>query len=166
MVDRKLKSAMRLTVTRAHSVSRKNGGRGAGTSSVTRRVAAIATVVLLGGVVGLSGPGSATAASTASTFTELSTAFAAGGTVTLGNDITGSALNVGAGQTVTLDLAGHSLSVSGNVAIGVPGGTTLIIVDTSGDGTVTATGGAAGIGSGIDGANGVNPAPRPRRYRR
>lgn len=60
-------------------------------------------------------PASAFAVSPATNFTELSDSFATGGTVVLANDITqtGQELNVGAGKSVTLDFAGHTLSVTG-----------------------------------------------------
>ena len=101
-------------------------------------------------LAGTMGAGTAVAAPPATTFVELSTEFAAGGTVVLGADIaqTGQVLDVGAGKSVTLDLAGHSLSVTGvpagNAAIGVFTGAELIIEDTGGGGTLIATGGTGG----------------------
>lgn len=104
----------------------------------------------------------------ASTFT---TAFnsTAGGTVTLCSDLTIGAtdtpLAVAANQNVTLDLNGHSLTVTGatdDPGIGVPAGTSLTITDSSEDhtGTLTATGGydGAGIGTGYQpGGSGIVP---------
>ncbi len=89
------------------------------------------------------------------------------GLVVLGADITepGEFLAVGAGENVTLDLAGHDLVVSGvptgHAAIGVPAGTELVVKDTSGGGEVTATGGAGGAGIGGDaGTAGVSTFSR------
>ena len=85
----------------------------------------------------------------------------------LGADIaqTGQVLDVGAGKSVTLDLAGHSLSVTavpaGNAAIGVLTGAELIIEDTGGGGTLIATGGTGGAGIG-GGAGRASPRS-PRR---
>ena len=132
-----------------------------GTRRAIRRVATIATVVLVGGLVGPLGAAADTPVAT--TFDELADEFAAGGPVALGADIaqTGQGLDVGAGMSVTLDLAGHSLSVTGvpagDAAIGVPAGTTLTVVDPVGGGSITATGGTggAGIGGGA-GAPGVS----------
>jgi hypothetical protein len=114
-------------------------------------------------VSGLVAAPNAAAIPPVTTFSELSTAFAAGGTVVLGADITnpGESLDVDAGESVTLDLAGHSLSVTGvpagDAAVGVPAGAELIVVDAGGSGSITATGGTggAGIGGGV-GADGVS----------
>jgi len=91
------------------------------------------------------------------TVTELKTAFATGGTVTLDADLTmtDETLEVGTAP-VTLDLNGHSLTVNNTTpgsgaAIGVPAGRSLTIEDTSaaGTGLLTATAQwGAGIGAG------------------
>jgi len=133
--------------------------------SRARWIGILMSAVLVGAV----GAGPAFAVSPATNFTELADSFATGGTVVLANDITqtGQSLNVGAGQTVTLDLAGHTLSVTGvpagQAAIGVPAGTTLIVEDTPGGGTITAVGGTGGAGigggRGVDGVNGTPSGP-------
>ncbi len=155
-----------MTLAKAGSAAPTSGRRDAGRRRVTLRVATIATAALVSGLAGPFGPGTAAAVSPATNFTELADSFATGGTVVLANDITqtGQALNVGIGQSVTLDLDGHTLSVtgvpSGQAAIGVPAGTTLIVEDTPGGGSITAVGGAGGAGiGGGRGANGVNSPP-------
>src|SRR5215212_800277 len=70
------------------------------------------------GAAGLIGPSRAAAGAppvTVTTFTGLTTAFNSGGTVVLGDDITqtGQALAVPDELSVTLDLAGYSLSITG-----------------------------------------------------
>ena len=108
------------------------------------------------------------------TFSELSTAFAAGGTVVLGADIaqTGQVLDVGAGESVTLDLAGHSLSVTGvpagDAAIGVPAGTELTVEDTGVGGSSPQSVARAGRASAAAPARTASPRSpgRPRSDRR
>jgi hypothetical protein len=115
---------------------------------------AAAMLLVASSAAGLLGPSTAGAGvPPVTTFTELATAFNNGGTVVLGNDITspGQALAVDE-LNVTLDLAGHSLSITGvpagHAAIGVPLGASLTIVDATGAGSITAVGGAGGAGVG------------------
>src|SRR5690606_33236308 len=79
------------------------------------------------------------------TASALKDAFAAGGAVTLGGNITmtpdDGPLAVGPGKTVTFDLAGYTLDVTapfGAAGVGVPAGTALTIDDSTGDGHLTA----------------------------
>lgn len=97
----------------------------------------------------------AAAAVTVNDWSELTTAFAVNGdTVVLGSDIIapGAAhLAVDAGESVTLDLNGHTLSITdpaaNDAAVSVPATSSLTIIATGG-GTLNAAGGwyAAGIG--------------------
>ncbi|HEX3426009.1 MAG TPA: MBG domain-containing protein [Acidimicrobiales bacterium] len=98
---------------------------------------------------------------TVTNWTDLQTAFASSGTVTLGADITApssSNLAMTAGTTVTLDLDGHSLSITSppTGAAGVQDtAATLTIEDPTGTGVLTATGSSDGNGgAGIGGSPG------------
>ncbi|MGH9108674.1 MAG: beta strand repeat-containing protein [Acidimicrobiales bacterium] len=118
----------------------------------------VAAAALTAGVVVVpAGVAGATTVTPPTTFAQLSADFATGGTYKLGATITaptGTELKIGAGKSVTLDLAGHDLTVTnpgnGTAGIYVPAGASLTIKDSVvGQGTLTATGGsifAAGIG--------------------
>ncbi|BFU45622.1 beta strand repeat-containing protein [Krasilnikovia sp. MM14-A1004] len=98
--------------------------------------------------------GTLTTSQTVTTYGNLFDAFAAGGTVLLGADISQQSSNAVTGGTgVTLDLHGHTLTLSGGdyqAGIGVAADSPLTVTDTSADaaGVLNATGGdeAAGIG--------------------
>ncbi|WP_345067522.1 InlB B-repeat-containing protein [Leifsonia kafniensis] len=95
----------------------------------------------------------------------LAAEFTTGGTVTLDTNIDVSATDapiiVGA-ASVTLDLAGHQLSIvakTGYAGIGVPAGANLTVSDSAGGGSLIATagaGGGAGIGGNAISANSGN----------
>ena len=109
-------------------------------------------------------PAAASAACTGvSDWSDLSTAFTNGGSVTLCASITapaGDSLTVGDGSgsdttAVTLDLNGFALEIDtppgGAAAIDVPSGASLTIQDSVGSGTLTVTGASGGAGIGGDG---------------
>ncbi len=142
--------------------------RGAGCGGGWRRgpgrwVASVASVVLIVATVGLVSARAASAATAVTTAAGLAAAFDdASGTgylVSLGADITvtdsAEPIAVPAGQSVTLDLAGFTLNVTGgtllNAGIAVPSGTSLIIEDTIGGGTLNASTILSGRGAGIGG---------------
>ncbi|WP_158268786.1 InlB B-repeat-containing protein [Salinibacterium hongtaonis] len=125
--------------------------------------ATLSALLALGGVV--AGPAQPAAAANPTTFADLQTAFTAGGAVTLGGDITqsGGGLVVPSGTSVTLNLGGRTLNVTGvlgqngnsngSAGIAVEGGASLTVV---GPGTLYAKGGAgsAGIGGRVGAAIG------------
>lgn len=74
------------------------------------------------------------------TWDELVAAFATGGDVVLGADIDGEGSLRLVDADVTLDLAGHRLTVTGAPAIEIPEGTTLRIDDSAGGGQLIAEG--------------------------
>ncbi len=124
----------------------------------SRRIAMIGALVSVVALLGLL-PGTASAA-TVTTWTDLMSAVATGGSVQLGADITapsGGSLTV-ASTPAALDLNGFSLGItdpgSNDAAIRVPAGDSLTLEDTSAGtpGTLTVTGGdsGAGIGGGVD----------------
>lgn len=136
------------------------------------RLTAATVLATLAMVVTPSAP--ARAVTTVTTAAELNSAFAAGGAVALGADISvgpdGPAINVQAGESVRLDLKGHDLTVQGGkdaAGIAVPRGASLTIVDGSSTGSLTARGGnspthdpaggpgGAGIGGGRYGDSGT-----------
>ncbi|RIJ71403.1 hypothetical protein D1871_14160, partial [Nakamurella silvestris] len=114
--------------------------------------------MLLAGGVLVVGSSGASAAAPVTNWPDLVSAFAAGGTVVLGADITrpSGRLTVG-GSAVTLDLNGHSLTVINEVstqaAVHVPTGTHFTISDSIGTGVLTssaATGAAIGSDANSD----------------
>ncbi|SHG11253.1 Listeria/Bacterioides repeat-containing protein [Jatrophihabitans endophyticus] len=132
-------------------------------SAVRRALALTATAGLLTAGAVVATPAHA---APVSEWAALSAAFADGGTVQLGADITrndGSHLAVGSGKQVTLDLNGHTLAISGvsdsSAAVSVPAdrGTSLTVTSTGASGQLTVTGGAlaAGIGGGESTSGGV-----------
>lgn len=126
-------------------------------SPLRRRVPAAVTVTALiaAGLV-LTPLASASADSSITNAASLAAAVSAGGAVTLDSSITVTAadapLVVLANKSVTLDLNGKALTVTGstnNAGIGVSFNGALTIIDTSnGDGSVTAIGGMYGAGIG------------------
>ncbi len=118
------------------------------------RFAVFAVGLSVGSWVQVAGAGVVYAAAPVTSFLDLQTAFAAGGHIALGADISSNmGLAVGTGKSVTLDLAGHHLSVTGlliHAGITVEMGEALTI-DDSGGGTLLATGGYDGSGIGGNG---------------
>ena len=131
------------------------------TSRARRALALCAglSLVLPLGLTALAGP--ASAATTVMTESELESAVHASGTVTLGADITiddATGVALLPGLTVTLDLAGHDLTVTGVAdglaAIDVPTTASLTIADTGVGGTLTVVGGQQNAGIAVDGPSG------------
>lgn len=124
---------------------------------IAAAIATIAPLTALGAV------DSASASTPVTTFAALQSAATAAGTspttITLGSNITssGTGLVLADGSNVTLDLAGHRLTVSGStIFAGITDtGATLTI---NGPGSINATGGpasAAGIGGNLSGSGGT-----------
>ncbi|HWB68281.1 MAG TPA: hypothetical protein VG708_15785 [Mycobacteriales bacterium] len=118
-----------------------------------------ATTTVLSSMV-LSGATAAYADTMVTTAAQLESAFAAGGTVVLGSNITiddGSRPAVGDGEAVTLDLHGQTLTIDnvprGRAGVAVITGTALTIEDTVGGGEANVTGGP--LSAGIGGENGA-----------
>lgn len=120
-----------------------------------------ATIIGAGAALVAVAPASAVGAADWAGFTS---AFAGSSTgIELSGDVTGTgSTSLPAGKTLTLDLNGHALTVTGtagNAGLGVPSTATLIITDTSaaGTGVLTVTGGsnAAAIGGGNRVASGA-----------
>ena len=127
------------------------------------KTAALATALALPLALAVAAPATA-ATVTVTTWGDVKAAFLIDGdTVVLGADITApsaESLAVDLGEAITLDLNGHTLSIttppSTAAAVGVPDTSTLTI-NATGGGTLNATGGqaGAGIGGGIDTAGGT-----------
>jgi hypothetical protein len=124
-----------------------------------RQLFVLAAAVIVAIPITLAAPVAANAATiTVTTFSDLQTAFTADNSdVVLGADIVaalGQTLDTPSGTPITLDLAGHSLSITsppaGEAAVRVGAGTSLIINDSVGGGTLTATGADDGAGIGGD----------------
>ncbi len=119
--------------------------------TVTSRFSAV-TAVAVGVLFFALQPTSAQAAPTpVTTYAQLSTAVAAGKNVTLGADITdsGDTLAVSSTKSVSIDLNGHNLSLTGaagGAAIDDPSGGRLAINDLVGGGSLHATGGSGSAG--------------------
>nr|WP_240792270.1 hypothetical protein [Salinibacterium sp. dk2585] len=129
----------------------------------TRFVAAtlVAILAFAGSVSGAASP--AAAATPVTSHAELQAGLDAGGTVTLGDNITGAGLRIPAPNDVVLELNGFSLTVQGAGSAGSPDGKAGIEVPVgasltvNGPGILRATGGGggAGIGGSDRGANGA-----------
>ncbi len=132
---------------------------GRGSSRLSRLVSGVAVAATVGALL-VAGAGPATAdGPPVTTWSQLSSAVAAGGTVTLGADLSNPAgANLTVGTTaVTLDLNGHSLSITGlpanKAGIEVGTGRSLTLENpTVAGGTLVATGGSGGAGIGGSGA--------------
>src|SRR5690554_1492955 len=74
------------------------------------------------------------------TWEELSAAFAAGGHITVGADIAGGGITAPQTQHVTLDLAGHDVTLTGAPAVQIEGNANVTLQDSDGTGSLTAVG--------------------------
>src|SRR5690554_377849 len=74
------------------------------------------------------------------TWAQLRDALAAGGEVTVGADISGAGVAVSTSTPVTLDLAGHDVSLGGEPAIELVYPARLTVTDSLGGGVLTAEG--------------------------
>lgn len=74
------------------------------------------------------------------TWQQLRNALAAGGTVTVGADISGAGVTVSTSTSTTLDLAGHQVELEGGPAVELVHPARLTVTDSVGEGVLTASG--------------------------
>ncbi|SEE85996.1 Ig-like domain-containing protein [Ruania alba] len=128
----------------------------AGRPRFYRALSAVCSALLVSAGLIASGSAAAAADATVTSGVELTDAFDCDGeqscTVTVGADVTSSVgPEVADGRTVTLDLAGHAVAITGqrdHAGIGVPSGATLVIEDSVGGAALTTNGGDFGAGIG------------------